>query len=30
LTIDTPEWGMQTILRKLTQEAFAPMIQDLE
>jgi WD40 repeat protein len=30
LTVDTPEWGMQTIVKKLSQEGFTPLIQDLE
>jgi hypothetical protein len=30
LTIDTPEWGMETLLKKLRQEGFTPVIQDLE
>lgn len=30
LTIDTPEWGMQTIFKKLSEEGFAPVLLDLE
>jgi WD40 repeat protein/Flp pilus assembly protein TadD/predicted Ser/Thr protein kinase len=30
LTTDTPVWGMQTISKKLTQEGFAPVVQDFE
>jgi WD40 repeat protein len=30
LTTDTPDWGVETISKKLTQEGFAPIVQDLE
>jgi hypothetical protein len=30
LTTDTPDWGIETISKKLTQEGFAPVVQDLE
>jgi tetratricopeptide (TPR) repeat protein len=30
LTIDTPEWGMQSLLKKMTEEGFAPVLLDLE
>jgi hypothetical protein len=30
LTTDTPEWGIQTISKKLTGEGFAPVVQDFE
>jgi tetratricopeptide (TPR) repeat protein len=30
LTTDTPEWGMQTVSKRLTEEGFAPVVLDLE
>jgi hypothetical protein len=30
LTADTPDWGVSTILKKLTDEGFAPVVQDFE
>jgi len=30
LTTDTPDWGIETISKNLTQEGFAPVVQDLE
>ncbi len=30
LTTDTPDWGIETISKSLTQEGFAPVVQDLE
>ena len=30
LTTDTPEWGIETISKKLTGESYAPIVQDLE
>ena len=30
LTTDTPDWGIETISKKLTGEGYAPVVQDFE